>query len=118
MEKNDAITAFAALAQENRLDAFRLLVEAGPNGMAAGEVAVALNLAPNTLSFHLDRLRQAGLVTVERHGRSLVYAARFDTMNALITYLSENCCGRNPELCAPPYCAPGNTAKQKKETAQ
>jgi ArsR family transcriptional regulator len=118
MEKSDVITAFAALAQENRLDAFRLLVEAGPNGMAAGAVAVALGVAPNTLSFHLDRLRQAGLVTVERHGRSLVYAARFDTMNALIGYLTENCCGRNPELCAPPRCAPAYTAKRKKETAQ
>jgi ArsR family transcriptional regulator len=119
MEKKDVMTAFAALAQENRLDAFRLLVEAGPDGMAAGEVAAALGVAPNTLSFHLDRLRQAGLVTVERHGRSLVYAARFDTMNALIAYLTENCCGGNPELCAPPRCAPGQaTVKRKKETAQ
>jgi ArsR family transcriptional regulator, arsenate/arsenite/antimonite-responsive transcriptional repressor len=119
MEKNDVITAFAALAQENRLDAFRLLVEVGPEGMPAGAVAAALGVAPNTLSFHLDRLRQAGLVTFERHGRSLVYAARFDTMNALIAYLTENCCGGNPELCAPPRCAPGHaTVKRKKETAQ
>jgi DNA-binding transcriptional ArsR family regulator len=119
MEKNDVITAFAALAQENRLDAFRLLVEAGPDGMAAGAVAAALGLAPNTLSFHLDRLRQAGLVTVERHGRSLIYAARFDTMNALIRYLTENCCGGRPERCVPPRCAPGNTTvEREKETAQ
>jgi ArsR family transcriptional regulator len=118
MEKKDVMTAFAALAQENRLDAFRLLVEAGPDGMAAGEVAAALGVAPNTLSFHLDRLRQAGLVTVERHGRSLVYTARFDTMNALIAYLTENCCGGNPETCPPSRCAPGNTTvERKKETA-
>ncbi len=92
MEKSDAITALAALAQDNRLDVFRLLVQAGPAGMSAGSVAAALELAPNTLTFHFDRLRQAGLITVRRDGRSMIYAARYEAMNGLIAYLTENCC--------------------------
>src|ERR1700749_341887 len=96
MEKMDAVTALAALAQDNRLDVFRLLVRAGPEGMPAGGVAEALDLAPNTLTFHFDRLRQAGLVTVRRAGRSMIYATRFETMNALLAFLTENCCGGAP----------------------
>src|SRR6478609_11418484 len=92
MEKTDAIAALAALAQDNRLDVFRLLVEAGPEGMPAGAVATTLDLAPNTLTFHFDRLQTAGLVTVRREGRSMIYAARFETMNSLLGYLTENCC--------------------------
>jgi DNA-binding transcriptional ArsR family regulator len=101
MEKTDAVAALAALAQDNRLDVFRLLVQAGPEGMPAGAVAAALKLAPNTLTFHFDRLRQAGLVTVRRDGRSMIYAARFETMNNLLGFLTENCCGGAPEKCAP-----------------
>src|SRR5262252_8871138 len=101
MEKSDAVAALAALAQDNRLDVFRLLVQAGPEGMAAGAVAEALDLAPNTLTFHFDRLRVAGLVTVRRDGRSMIYAARFEVMNDLLAYLTENCCGGAPEKCAP-----------------
>ena len=93
MEKPDAVAALAALAQDNRLDVFRLLVQAGPEGMAAGAVAEALDLAPNTLTFHFDRLRMAGLVTARREGRSIIYAAQFGAMNALISFLTENCCG-------------------------
>src|SRR6516164_1901315 len=92
MKRHDALAALGALAQENRLVVFRLLVEAGPQGMPAGSVAGALKLAPNTLTFHFDRLRDAGLVTVRREGRSMIYAARFDTMNALLAFLTENCC--------------------------
>ena len=99
MEKTDAVTALAALAQDNRLDVFRLLVQAGPDGMQAGAVADALGLAPNTLTFHFDRLRTAGLVTVRRDGRSMIYAAQFDHMNALLAFLTENCCGG--VACAP-----------------
>jgi DNA-binding transcriptional ArsR family regulator len=99
MEKTDAVAALAALAQDNRLDVFRLLVQAGPEGMTAGAVAEALDLAPNTLTFHFDRLRVAGLVTVRREGRSMIYAAQFDTMNALLGFLTDNCCGG--VACAP-----------------
>jgi ArsR family transcriptional regulator len=99
MEKKDVVTALAALAQDNRLDVFRLLVEAGPEGMPAGAVATALDLAPNTLTFHFDRLRAAGLVNVRRDGRSMIYAAQFETMNSLIAFLTENCCGG--AQCAP-----------------
>ena len=91
--------ALAALAQENRLDVFRLLVQAGPEGMPAGAIADALDLAPNTLTFHFDRLRMAGLVAVRREGRSMIYAGQFETMNALIGFLTENCCGG--VSCAP-----------------
>jgi ArsR family transcriptional regulator, arsenate/arsenite/antimonite-responsive transcriptional repressor len=108
MEKTDAVVALAALAQENRLDVYRLLVRAGPEGVPAGEVASALGIAPNTLSFHFDRLRHAGLISVERRGRSLIYAARFGTMN---------CCGGNPALCAPVACVPGATAPKRKKEA-
>src|SRR5476651_1283542 len=100
MEKIDAVAALAALAQDNRLDIFRLLVQAGPDGLAAGLVAEKLDLAPNTLTFHFDRLRVAGLVTVRRDGRSMIYAARFETMNALLGFLTDNCCQGAPEACA------------------
>jgi ArsR family transcriptional regulator, arsenate/arsenite/antimonite-responsive transcriptional repressor len=114
MEKNNVVAALAALAQDNRLDVFRLLVQAGPEGMAAGAVATALDLAPNSLTFHFDRLRQAGLVTVRREGRSMIYAARFDTMNELLGFLTENCCGGAPEKCAPaPACKPARAKRAK-----
>jgi ArsR family transcriptional regulator len=105
MEKAQAVAALAALAQDNRLDVFRLLVQAGPEGLPAGQVAAGLGLPPNTLTFHFDRLRMAGLVTVRREGRSMIYAARFDTMNAVIAFLTENCCGGTAD-CAPAACAP------------
>src|SRR5215470_14988609 len=114
MEKTSALAALAALAQENRLDVFRLLVEAGPQGMAAGSVAEALGLAPNTLTFHFDRLRQAGLVVVRRKGRSMIYAARYETMNELVGFLTENCCGGNPEACKPvAICKPAPAKRRK-----
>ena len=100
MKKRDVLAALAALAQENRLDAYRLLVQAGPDGMAAGDVAASLGVSPNTLTFHFDRLREAGLISVRRDGRSMIYAAQFDTVNALLGYLTENCCGGATE-CAP-----------------
>jgi DNA-binding transcriptional ArsR family regulator len=105
MEQSDAVAALAALAQDNRLDVYRLLVQAGPDGLPAGNIASELKLAPNTLTFHFDRLRQAGLVTVRRDGRSMIYAAQYDVMNSLIAYLTENCCGGAPDQCAP-VCKP------------
>src|ERR1700749_928086 len=114
MEKTKAVTALAALAQDNRLDVYRLLVQAGPEGMPAGAVAEALGLAPNTLPFHFDRLRIAGLVTVRREGRSMIYAAQFDTMNALLGFLTENCCGA---LAGPPAAACKPARKRTKVPA-
>ena len=113
MEKTNAVTALAALAQDNRLDVFRLLVQAGPEGMAAGAIAEALDLAPNTLTFHFDRLRAAGLVTVRRDGRSMIYAAQFETMNALLGFLTENCCQGAVEACAPAVCRPAKSKRSK-----
>ena len=111
MEKRVAVMALAALAQDNRLDVFRLLVQAGPDGMPAGAVAEALDLAPNTLTFHFDRLRMAGLVTVRRDGRSMIYAARYEAMNDLLGFLTENCCGGVP-------CAPANDRKPARKRAK
>src|SRR5262252_1232110 len=111
MEKTAAVAALAALAQDNRLDVYRLLVQAGPEGMPAGAVAEALDLAPNTLTFHFDRLRTAGLVTSRRDGRSIIYAARFEAMNELIAFLTENCCGGVP-------CAPAAQCKPARKRAK
>jgi ArsR family transcriptional regulator, arsenate/arsenite/antimonite-responsive transcriptional repressor len=94
MEKKAIVAALAALAQDNRLDVFLLLVQAGRSGIPAGHVAETLGVAPNTLSFHFDRLRHAGLVTARREGRSMIYAARYDTMKVIVSYLTENCCRR------------------------
>ena len=113
MKKPEVLTALAALAQENRLDVFRLLVQTGPDGMAAGQVAQKLDLAPNTLTFHFDRLRDAGLVTVRRDGRSMIYAARFEIMNGLLAFLTENCCQGAAEACAPAVCKPARAKLAK-----
>src|ERR1700731_3600400 len=116
MKKPDAVAALAALAQDNRLDVYRLLVQAGPEGLPAGRVASALKLAPNTLTFHFDRLRDAGLVTVRREGRSMIYAARYDTMNALLRYLTENCCQGHADQCVPADgMKPTRTSVRRKE---
>ena len=113
MEKSNAVAALAALAQDSRLDVYRLLVQAGPEGLAAGQVAEKLELAPNTLTFHFDRLRTAGLVTVRREGRSMIYAAHYDTMNALLGYLTDNCCRGAPDTCAPTACRPARPKRTK-----
>jgi ArsR family transcriptional regulator len=107
----------AALAQDNRLDVYRLLVQAGPEGLPAGSVAGALKLAPNTLTFDFDRLCEAGLVTVRRQGRSMIYAARFDTMNGLLDYLTENCCQGRTDQCMPAECKTAAPAARRKEEA-
>jgi DNA-binding transcriptional ArsR family regulator len=112
MEASDAVAALSALAQEHRLAVFRLLVQAGPEGIPAGQVAEALDLAPNTLTFHFDRLRGAGLVTVRRDGRSMIYAAQFEAMNALLGFLTENCC-QGGATCSPAACKPAKPKRQK-----
>ncbi|HET6184100.1 MAG TPA: metalloregulator ArsR/SmtB family transcription factor [Acetobacteraceae bacterium] len=101
MEKSAALAALGALAQETRLDLYRLLVQAGPDGMAAGRIAERLGLPPPTLAFHLKELKLAGLVRCTRHGRSLIYAVEYPAMNALLLYLTENCCGRGAGACLP-----------------
>jgi len=116
METKEAVAALAALAQDNRLEVFRRLVEAGPEGMPAGQVAVSLGLPPNTLTFHFDRLRSAGLVTVRRQGRWMIYAARFETMNSLIAYLTENCCGG--VACTPAVACKPTSAKGAKSARE
>ncbi len=118
MEKVHAMTALAALAQENRLDVFRLLVQAGPDGLPAGHVAQKLGLAPNALTFHLDRLRDAGLVTVRRDGRSMIYAAQYGAMNGLLEYLTENCCQGASASCAPQTCAPSDRKNVRAKRAK
>src|ERR1700692_1587308 len=118
METSNAVAGLAALAQDNRLDIFRLLVPAGPAGLAAGQVAEALDLAPNTLTFHFDRLRVAGLVTVRRDGRSMIYAARYETMKGLLAFLTENCCqglstSSVADVGAPAECTRPKPARKK-----
>jgi len=99
METNAAVTALAALAQPTRLNAFRALVQAGPNGMAQGELARVLDVQPATLSFHLQQLDQAGLVQRRRHSRHIYYAADFEGMRRLLAFLGEDCCAGRPEIC-------------------
>ncbi len=99
MEEQAIIAALSALAQKSRLRVFRLLVTAGPEGMPAGQIAEELAITPNTLSFHLSHLKNAGLVAVRREGRSLIYTAEYARMRAVLDYLTENCCSRSP-CCA------------------
>lgn len=91
-QSQTVLSALSALAQEHRLEVFRLLVQAGPDGMAAGDIADKLHIPSSSLSFHLSHLKQGGIVGVERQGRSIIYRADFDAMNGLIDYLLENCC--------------------------
>ena len=106
MNTEGAVKALSALAQENRLEVFRLLVRAGPEGMPAGEIAEELGLSPNNLSFHLDKLRAAELVFVRREGRFMIYTTRYESMNALLEYLTENCCTRSERRTRPVYRLP------------
>lgn len=95
MKSNQVISALAALAQEHRLAAFRLLVEAGEHGVAAGDIARALSVPPSSLSFHLNHLVEAGLIGQRRAGRSLIYSANYQAMDDLVGFLTENCCSGN-----------------------
>jgi DNA-binding transcriptional ArsR family regulator len=111
MENKDAVAALGALAQESRLAAFRLLVQAGPAGLAASKIAETLGLPSSSLSFHLKELTNANLIVPRQEGRFIIYAAKFGTMDALLGFLTENCCGGNP--CSPlgsQACAPGTSS--------
>lgn len=93
MDPNSVIKALAALAQEHRLAVYRLLVQAGPDGMSAGILADKIGVPPSSMSFHLAQLANAGLVTQRRQSRSIIYSADYDAMNGVMGYLTENCCG-------------------------
>ena len=97
-----AVDLLAALAQDSRLSAVRLLVKAGPEGLAAGELAAALDVPAPTLSFHLSQLANANLVAARREGRSIIYAVRFETLRRLLQFLMDDCCQGRPEVCGPP----------------
>jgi len=101
MDKSNAIEALHALAQETRLEVFRLLVKQGAGGMAAGDIADALGVRQNTMSANLAVLARAGMIRSEREGRVIRYFAEFDGMRALLAFLMEDCCGGRPELCKP-----------------
>ncbi|PIF27174.1 ArsR family transcriptional regulator [Acidovorax sp. 56] len=105
METNDIVKALAALAQASRLEIFRALVVAGTEGLTPSALSETLGVAPNTLSFHLKELTHAGLVAQERAGRNLIYRAQFERMNALIGYLTENCC--QGQACLPSAATAG-----------
>ena len=112
MDEHRAVLALGALAQETRLALYRLLVAEGPLGLPAGAIAERLGVAPSSLSFHLQQLLHAGLVTQRRAGRQLIYAAEYETMNALLAYLTENCCGCG-QSCAP-FCTPAELTVTEK----
>ena len=101
MESEEAVVALEALAQASRLGIFRLLVEAGPEGLPAGRIAERMKLPGPTLSFHLAQLKHAGLVACRREGTSLIYSGDFGAMNQLVGFMTENCCGGGASQCAP-----------------
>jgi len=114
MEHKAVVLALAALAQDTRLAIYRLLVQQGATGLAAGEIAAELGLAPATLSFHLKELARASLVKARQEGRYIFYAADYAAMNGLLAYLTENCCAADGTGCAPgTACAPAPKSRTK-----
>jgi DNA-binding transcriptional ArsR family regulator len=113
MESKTAIAGLAALAQDARLAIFRLLVQKGPKGLCVGDIAAKFGMAPATLSFHLKELTSAGLLVARQEGRFIYYAPDFGEMNALVSYLTENCCGG--ESCDP-VCKPAARKRKEKVT--
>src|ERR1700724_2527261 len=109
MDQKHAIAALGALAQETRLELFRLLVTSGPAGLPAGVISERLGVQPSSLSFHLAQLTHAGLITQRRASRQLIYSAEYGAMNELLAYLTENCCGRGAAASLP-ACPPADTA--------
>lgn len=119
MKTIDAVRALAALAQETRLDVFRLLVQQGASGLAAGEIAEQLGVSPATLSFHLKELAHAKLVIARQDGRFVFYSANFAVMNRLLGFLTENCCVVDGGACAPAPagCAPSSLTRKSRRKA-
>lgn len=110
MHTKNVIAALAALAQESRLSVFRLLVQVGPQGVAASKISEQLGIPPSSLSFHLKELSHAELISSRQEGRFVIYSANFDTMNCLLGFLTENCCGGN-------VCSPVSACKQENADA-
>jgi len=115
MDTTAIVTALNALAHGHRLEAFRMLVQAGPEGLNAGTLAGLLNIAPSSLSFHLKDLVYADLIQARHAGRQIFYSARFETINGVIAYLTENCCGGNP--CSPVCATDCSKEEQARERA-
>jgi ArsR family transcriptional regulator len=111
----EALAALGSLAQETRLSVYRLLVKRGPEGLSAGAIAEALDVPASSLSFHLHQLMHAGLITQVRHSRQLIYAGNFGRMNALVAYLTENCCGG--ASCAPVCDVPSDASGARRTAA-
>ena len=111
MNTKNALSALAALAQDSRLAVFRLLVQAGPSGIAASKIAEELSIPPSSLSFHLKELTHADLVIPQQDGRFVIYAANYETMNKLMAFMTENCCGGNP-------CTPMTSCAPRRKTAK
>jgi DNA-binding transcriptional ArsR family regulator len=116
MNGHQIVQALAALAHETRLALFRMLVEQGPEGLPAGAIAERLGLPPSSLTFHVQHLHRAGLITQRRMSRQLIYAAEFTAMNGLVGYLTENCCGRGRTGCAS-AAAPETAERPRKKIA-
>jgi ArsR family transcriptional regulator, arsenate/arsenite/antimonite-responsive transcriptional repressor len=116
MKTAHVIEALGALAHEHRLAIFRLLIERGPEGLPAGRIADRVGLVPSSLTFHLQNLRRAGLIAQRRESRQLFYSADFAAMNALVGYLTENCCAESGAQCSA-SCAPAQPAKPSKRAA-
>jgi len=114
METKDVVAALTALAQESRLEVFRLLVPLGEEGLAAGEIAEQLKIAPATLTFHLKELCHAGLLESHREGRSIIYALRPEGIRGLMEFLSEDCCQGQPHLCQPKTAGSCSNKKVKR----
>ncbi|NSY51486.1 ArsR/SmtB family transcription factor (plasmid) [Agrobacterium rosae] len=115
MDQRQALGAFSALSQETRLQIVRILVVAGPDGMAAGALAEKVEVSPSNISFHLKELEHSGLIAAQRQSRSIIYTANYEALGGLVRFLMEDCCSGHPEICAPAAevaacCAP--TAKE------
>jgi ArsR family transcriptional regulator len=117
MKTPQVIEALGALAHEHRLAIFRLLVERGPEGLAAGRIADRVGLVPSSLTFHLQNLQRAGLIAQRRESRQLIYSADFTAMDALVGYLTENCCAESSTECSV-SCAPAQPAKSAKRATK
>ena len=117
MKTEEVVGALGALAHEHRLAIFRLLVERGPDGLAAGQISERVGLVPSSLTFHLQNLQHAGLINQQRESRQLIYSADFAAMTGLVGYLTENCCGNGGTDCSS-NCAPAQPAKTVKRAAK